>query len=61
MIEAGGRLDSIPVVYHTSGKRDGKVVWICHALTANSDPEDPHGQQRSGRLVAGNGRSRKTD
>ncbi|MBQ2515483.1 MAG: alpha/beta fold hydrolase, partial [Bacteroidales bacterium] len=38
--EAGGRLDSIPVVYHTSGKRDGKVVWICHALTANSDPED---------------------
>ena len=38
--EAGGQLDSIPVVYHTSGKRDGQVIWICHALTANSDPED---------------------
>ena len=38
--EAGGRLDSIPVVYHTSGNRSGKVIWICHALTANSDPED---------------------
>lgn len=38
--EAGGRLDSLEVVYHTAGPRDGKVVWICHALTANSDVED---------------------
>lgn len=38
--EAGGHLEDVSVVYHTSGCREGKVVWICHALTANSDPED---------------------
>ena len=38
--EAGGRLDRVKVVYHTSPVRRGRVVWICHALTANSDPED---------------------
>lgn len=37
--EAGGHLDSVKVVYHTSRGR-GRVIWICHALTANSDPED---------------------
>jgi len=41
--EAGGSLDSIDVVYHTSegdytpGRR---VVWVCHALTANSNVEE---------------------
>ena len=42
-LEAGGRLDSAHVVFHTSREDyDGKkpVVWICHALTANSDPEE---------------------
>ena len=38
--EAGGSLDQIEIVYHTSLARHGKVVWICHALTANSDVED---------------------
>ena len=41
--EAGGSIDRLEVVYHTSphSRRPGeKVVWICHALTANSDPED---------------------
>lgn len=38
--EAGGWLDRVKVVYHTSPERRGRVVWICHALTANSDPED---------------------
>lgn len=38
--EAGGRLEQVKVVYHTSPVRRGRVVWICHALTANSDPED---------------------
>ena len=38
--EAGGRLDRVKVVYHTSPERRGRIVWICHALTANSDPED---------------------
>lgn len=41
--EAGGKLGSLDIVFHKSfdvydGSR--KVVWICHALTANSDPED---------------------
>lgn len=40
VFEAGGRLERVKVVYHTSRVRHGRVVWICHALTANSDPED---------------------
>lgn len=40
--EAGGALDWLTLAYHTSEGEPGgrKVVWICHALTANSDPED---------------------
>ena len=41
--ESGDRLESIDIVYHTSPREyDGRepVVWICHALTANSDCED---------------------
>ena len=41
--EAGGVLPQLEVAYHTSphAYRPGeKVVWICHALTANSDAED---------------------
>lgn len=41
--EAGGTLDHLELVYHTSPRErrpDDKVVWICHALTGNSDPED---------------------
>ena len=43
LFENGERLDSIDIAYHTSHQSyDGKrgVVWICHALTANSDCED---------------------
>ena len=42
-LEAGGALAGAHVVYHTSQEAwDGRkpVIWICHALTANSDPED---------------------
>ncbi len=39
-LECGGRLENARIVFHTSGSRTGKVIWICHALTANSDPED---------------------
>ncbi len=42
-LEAGGGVRNIHITYHSSEKEyDGKrkVVWICHALTANSDPED---------------------
>ncbi len=42
--EDGEQLDRIKLVYHTSSKEprwDGrKVIWVCHALTANSDAED---------------------
>ena len=43
--EGGGSIDGLKIVYHTSEKPWGdgdnrKVIWICHALTANSDAED---------------------
>ena len=41
--EAGGSLGHLELVYHTSDReyRSGDtVVWICHALTGNSNPED---------------------
>lgn len=41
--EAGGVLDSLDLVYFTSDreyKPGDTVVWICHALTGNSNPED---------------------
>lgn len=41
--EAGGHLPEIEIVYHTSPrayKEGDKVVWVTHALTANSDVED---------------------
>ena len=39
-LEAGGSLPNAHIVYHTAGVRGGRVVWLCHALTANSDAED---------------------
>ena len=39
-LEAGGQLRDARIAFHTSGVRKGKVIWICHALTANSNPED---------------------
>ena len=42
-LEAGGVLEAAKVVFHTSQEEyDGRrpVVWICHALTANSDPQE---------------------
>ena len=41
--EAGGSLDQLEIVYHTSEReyqQGERVVWLCHALTANSDPLD---------------------
>lgn len=41
--EHGGELPSLRLAYHTYGTlNDAKdnVIWICHALTANSDAED---------------------
>jgi len=39
-LEGGGSLPGITVAYHTYGRLDkdgANVVWVCHALTANSD------------------------
>ena len=43
--EAGGSVSGLKVVYHCSEREwqkddQRKVIWICHALTANSDAED---------------------
>lgn len=39
-LEAGGVLENAHIVFHTSGKKTGRVIWICHAMTATSNPED---------------------
>jgi homoserine O-acetyltransferase len=41
-LETGDILEDIEITYHTLGTltADSKVVWICHALTANSDAKD---------------------
>ncbi len=40
--ESGQSIESLELVYHISSDYDKskKVVWICHALTANSDPTE---------------------
>ena len=43
--EAGGSITGLKVAYHTSEKPwqkgdSRKVIWLCHALTANSDAQD---------------------
>ncbi|MDR2126078.1 MAG: homoserine O-acetyltransferase [Prevotellaceae bacterium] len=40
--ECGRTINGIELCYHTSGKysTDKTVIWICHALTANSNPEE---------------------
>lgn len=42
-LESGKKLNGIEVAYHTYGtlnKEKNNVVWVCHALTANSDCAD---------------------
>lgn len=46
-LESGEVLPSLEIAYHTYGRRNAdssNVVWVCHALTANSDVADwwPH-------------------
>ena len=41
--EAGGSIENLQLAYHTSPypyEKGMKVVWICHALTADSDVEN---------------------
>ena len=41
-LESGVSLPSIQIAYHTYGTltNSSKVIWVCHALTANSDVAD---------------------
>lgn len=42
-LEAGAELPSVTIAYHTYGtmnKAGDNVIWVCHALTANSDVAD---------------------
>lgn len=46
-LDRGGFLNGIEIAYHTYGKLNAKkdnCIWVCHALTANSDVADwwPH-------------------
>jgi homoserine O-acetyltransferase len=43
VLECGKSLPGISIAYHTYGKLNAdksNVVWVCHALTANSDAAD---------------------
>ncbi|NQY08380.1 MAG: homoserine O-acetyltransferase [Flavobacteriales bacterium] len=42
-LDCGKRLNNIEITYHTYGELNedkSNVVWVCHALTANSNVED---------------------
>lgn len=42
-LECGKSLPTVTISYHTYGQLNSKkdnVIWICHALTANSDAAD---------------------
>lgn len=54
-LELGGCIDRLEIAYHTYGTLSPKgdnVVWVCHALTANSDVADwwPHTVVKDGFL-----------
>lgn len=43
LFEVGETVAPIEIIYHTSPRayqKGDRVVWLCHALTANSDPID---------------------
>ena len=42
-LESGGSIPELTISYHTFGKLNknkNNVIWVCHALTANSDVSD---------------------
>lgn len=54
-LEQGGSIEGLEIAYHTYGKLDAErsnVVWVCHALTANSEVADwwPHTIEAGGFL-----------
>ena len=40
VLESGYVFPETEIAYHTYGTPGNKVVWFCHAFTANSDPAD---------------------
>ena len=43
VLENGQSLQNIQITYHTTGilnKKRDNVIWICHALSANSDASE---------------------
>ena len=41
VLENGERLPELQIAYHTYGKFKGNnAIWVCHALTSNSDLAD---------------------
>ncbi|MES2590012.1 MAG: homoserine O-acetyltransferase [Bacteroidota bacterium] len=42
ILESGEKIKHLKIAYHTFGerKKDSKIIWVCHALTANSDVSD---------------------
>ena len=54
-LESGEILPGLTIAYHTYGKLNAKkdnCIWVCHALTANSDVADwwPHTVEKGGFL-----------
>ena len=39
-LEAGGKLEKLEIAYHSYGDKSKPVVWVCQALTGNSDVFD---------------------
>ena len=42
-LECGEKIDGLEIAYHTYGTLNAErnnIIWVCHALTANSDVAD---------------------
>ncbi len=39
-LEAGGKLEKLEIAYHSYGDMNKPVIWVCQALTGNSDVFD---------------------
>lgn len=43
ILESGERIEALEIAYHTYGSMNSNrdnIIWVCHALTANSDVAD---------------------
>ena len=39
-LEACGKLENLEIAYHSYGDMNKPVIWVCQALTGNSDVFD---------------------